>query len=196
MFIAGFSYGSSASQNAQLALLQNFSETHCELLRKSPLNPSPTLNQRIKELKETPNEFSLRTRYENAPDFGFLLPHYWPVMSWAQRVRFNHSIAAFIKRRLEMTNSPLKANECNAQIRVIEHDENNVEAIILMDIFENENHIPLTYLFDKRAPNGWQISDIIFHTSSIMERDSKQLEDIIRNNGLDELEAHLEQLNN
>lgn len=29
-----------------------------------------------------------------------------------------------------------------------------------------------------------------------MERDSKQLEDIIRNNGLDELEAHLEQLNN
>ncbi len=196
MIIAVFSYGASANENAQLALLQNFSETHCELLQKSSLNPSPTLNQRIKELTETPNEFSLRTQYENAPDFGFLLPHYWPVMTWAQRVRFNHAITAFIKRRLEVGVTPLTASHCNAQIRVIEHSDEEMEAIVLMTLAGKNDTIPLTYLYDKGTNGGWELSDIIFHTSSIIERDSAQLETIIRSHGIDELEAHLEQLIN
>lgn len=195
MIIAAFSYRANASQNAELARLQEFSETHCELFRKAPLDPSPMLYQRIKELKETPNEFSLRTQYENAPDFGFLLPHYWPVMSWVQRVRFNHFITAFIKRRLGVSDSLLKPEDCNAQIRVIEHDDKTFEAIVLMEIADEEKSLPLTYLYEKNLPDGWQVSDIIFHTNSIMERDSAQLQNIIRTHGIDELEAHLEQLN-
>ena len=188
--------------------LRDYSEIHCQLLQSASLQPSPTMEKRIEELIHTPDEFHLESQYEHAPDFGFLLPNYWSVMSWAQRVRFNHGIVALIKRRMQIPQHHVKAGDCDPQIRIIEYpnqeeDESEsplprpakLQALILMNIRGKLNaETPLTYLFTKTWNKGWKLEDVLIHTNSVKNRDSETLEEVIRTQGLDELEAYIEQL--
>lgn len=207
--LSAWSFGAWAEDD--FVELRHFSETHCMLLQTASRNPAPTMAKRIEELEQTPDEFHLESQYEHAPDFGFVLPNYWPVMSWAQRVRFNHGLTALIKRRLDIPQRALKTGDCEPQIRIVEHpnqetDETNdealprparLQAIVLMTIRDKQgNNIPLTYLYEKRWNSGWQLEDVVLHTSSVAERDSAKLEAMIRTQGLNELEAYLDQLLN
>ncbi|GEM_PF-4608466 len=209
MIIAGFNLlNFPAYAEDDFITLRDYSETHCQLLQSASLKPSPTMGKRIEELIHTPDEFYLESQYEHAPDFGFLLPKYWPVMSWAQRVRFNHGITALIKRRMQIPQQQVKPGDCDPQIRIIEHpnqeeDESQsplprpakLKAIILMNIRGKLGaETPLTYLLSKEWNIGWQLEDTLIHTNSVKDRDSKALEEVIRTQGLDELEVYIDQL--
>ena len=199
----------SASATDDFVILREVTENHCMLMQTAPLNPAPTMGKRIEELTQTPDEFSIQTQYEHAPDFGFLLPSYWPVMSWAQRVRFNHGITALIKHRLNIPQKELADGYCQSQIRIIEHPEQlnedvtqnalpqppRLQAIILMKLRGQKGEIvPLTYFYSKEWNKGWLAEDLLIYTHSTSEKDSVNLEKTIKLNGLDALEAHLETL--
>ena len=200
---------SSAQAGDDFLVLRDISENHCRLFQEAPLTPSPAMSQRMEELTHTPQEFSLKTQYASAPDFSFLLPDYWQVMSWAQRVRFNHSMTALVKKRLDIPELKWSKGDCAPQIRIIEHPDQEsdmaedihqprpvrYQAMILMEIGHlQEKPITLTYLYRKDWNTGWKPEDMLVHNNSVYEIDSESLVKVIQTSGLDALEGYLEQV--
>ena len=202
---------SPACADDDFTLLQNHAQTHCILFQREPLNPAPSLGQREQDIEISPSATSLTTQYEYAPDMGFLLPVSWPVMGWEQRVRFNHAMTALIKRRMDIPQEDAHGDDCEPQIRIVEHPQQDdpeeqtlpspnpprLQAIVLMAMHDAEgNRVPLTYLYGKRWNTGWELEDIVIHTTSVYDKDSQKLEEIIRTSGISQLAAYLDQLLN
>lgn len=190
-------------------IIRQHAQNHCKLFQTSPFDPSPRFLQRALHAQQNVESVPPAVEYEYAPDFGFLLPNFWPVMSWSQRVEYNHYITALIKKRLELTSLQFDQQNCQPEIRIIEHPDRKTEtilekqnpvpprlrAIALMHVLQQDKpKLVLTYFYEKSWNTGWQLEDIHIFNHSVKEHDSAMLENIIRTRGLSNLINYLQNL--
>lgn len=210
MIIALFSTQGLATEAIDdLIFLEEFSERHCQLWQKAPLTPAPDITKRIALLKQDPEAPISQLQEMAVPDFSFLIPDYWPVLSWSQQRAYNHFMTAQLKTRLNLTQTTPRKESCIPQLRMIEHPEPDEEimpkfpkipdlqAIALMQIETTSGQLsPVLYLFDKRYPEGWKLRDIEFNNQSLIARDRLKLQSIIREQGIEAFLSYLEALTN
>lgn len=201
MIIAASSTQLSASKpTADAQDIFHHSQTHCMLLQRAPKTPQPRYLQRLRDAQADDLQFSLAKQYEYAPDFGFLIPHFWPTMSWVQRVRFNHTLAAYVKRQLNIPPRSTAQEDCVPDVRIVETPDeirktSAYTAIAVMNLRADDNILlPLSYYYEKPIDEPWKLEDIIIYNNSLKEKNRGVLNEVIRTEGLDKLEAHLETL--